>query len=248
MAAASSPLRFEPKTLLVSERFVSLQGEGLSAGAPAAFLRLGQCNLSCGFCDTPYTWDDTRFDLSAELKRISFDKLTAWIAEECPGRLIITGGEPLIQQKALGEWIAAVDAQLESQAKTRPVIEVETNGTVPPTAALRERIDQWNISPKLSNSGEPALRALRSEALAQFASLKQASFKFVVATAADAAEANVIIEEYGLNRARVLFMPLASDADALRRASPEVASLALRSRVRFSSRLHLELFGGGRGV
>lgn len=42
--------------LLVAERFgPTLQGEGPSVGQPSLFIRLSRCNLSCAFCDTPYT-------------------------------------------------------------------------------------------------------------------------------------------------------------------------------------------------
>lgn len=37
-----------PNKLLVSERFYSIQGEGKSSGVPAYFIRLSQCDLSCG--------------------------------------------------------------------------------------------------------------------------------------------------------------------------------------------------------
>lgn len=37
-----------PNKLLVSERFLSIQGEGRTSGVPAYFIRLSQCNLSCG--------------------------------------------------------------------------------------------------------------------------------------------------------------------------------------------------------
>ncbi len=54
--------------LLISEVFgPTLQGEGPSAGQAAAFVRLGACNLSCAWCDTAYTWNRDKFDLSREL-------------------------------------------------------------------------------------------------------------------------------------------------------------------------------------
>lgn len=37
-----------PNKLLVSERFYSVQGEGKTSGVPAYFIRLSQCDLSCG--------------------------------------------------------------------------------------------------------------------------------------------------------------------------------------------------------
>ena len=39
------------------EIFHTLQGEGLSAGKPAVFIRASLCNLHCVWCDTDYTWN-----------------------------------------------------------------------------------------------------------------------------------------------------------------------------------------------
>ena len=35
----------------------SLQGEGPETGRPSIFVRLSLCNLTCVWCDTPYTWN-----------------------------------------------------------------------------------------------------------------------------------------------------------------------------------------------
>ncbi len=35
--------------LLISSKFYSVQGEGISSGVPSYFIRLGLCNLTCGF-------------------------------------------------------------------------------------------------------------------------------------------------------------------------------------------------------
>src|SRR3972149_4620795 len=37
--------------------FYTLQGEGVTMGEPAVFLRLHICNLRCGWCDAWYTWN-----------------------------------------------------------------------------------------------------------------------------------------------------------------------------------------------
>src|SRR5262245_42764119 len=55
--APGSPGARIPITLQVSELFLSLQGEGPSAGTPAHFLRLQGCDVGCTWCDSKYTWD-----------------------------------------------------------------------------------------------------------------------------------------------------------------------------------------------
>jgi len=234
--------------LLVSERFVSLQGEGASAGAPAAFLRLGNCNLSCVYCDTPYTWDTTRYDLKEELVPLDVAEVAAWVIDHAPGRLIVTGGEPLLQHKLLSQLLLAVDQPLAARGARRLIVEVETNATVLPSAALLARIDQWNVSPKLGTSGEPAERRIKPAVLEAFSGLGHAYFKFVVTSDPDVAEVNQLIERFGLTRERVMFMPEATGPEQLRLRAPQVAAWALSERVRYSGRLHLELYGGRRGT
>jgi len=234
--------------LLVSETFVSIQGEGASLGAPAAFLRLGRCNLKCSFCDTPYSWDESRFDLSEELTERSLESLVDWVLEASPGRLIVTGGEPLIQHRPLALFLSALDERRAERGEAREIVEVETNGTIEPSAELEARIDQFNVSPKLANSGEPRARALRARALQSFARLSQSFFKFVIASAEDAEEAMELVQRLGVPLGRVLFMPLAGSVIELRERQALVSEMALSKRVRYSSRLHLELYGGGRGV
>ena len=75
-----SPRRASPTppwgspVLVVAEVFgPTFQGEGPSAGRRAMFLRLGRCNLDCAWCDTPYTWDWSRFDPAVELHRRTVD-------------------------------------------------------------------------------------------------------------------------------------------------------------------------------
>jgi organic radical activating enzyme len=40
--------KIDPKKLLISSDFYSIQGEGISSGIPSYFVRLGICNLTCG--------------------------------------------------------------------------------------------------------------------------------------------------------------------------------------------------------
>jgi organic radical activating enzyme len=40
--------KIDPKKLLISSDFYSVQGEGISSGIPSYFVRLGICNLTCG--------------------------------------------------------------------------------------------------------------------------------------------------------------------------------------------------------
>jgi len=246
-------------SLTVSELFVSVQGEGPSTGKAAAFVRLGHCNLTCSYCDTAYTWDFARYDENEELRAIPAADIVRFLCESAPGRAIFTGGEPLIQQKVLGALLAEVDQESTARASTardprpwaesggRLLVEVETNGTIRPTSALAERVDQWNVSPKLASSGEPANRRLRESTLEWFAAEARAYFKFVVGSRADADEAMALARRLGLAEERVFFMPMAKDRAELEAREPGVLALAQELGVRSTTRLHLKLWDGARG-
>ncbi len=226
--------------LKVSEIFDSVQGEGQSAGKPATFLRLAHCNLRCVYCDTKYTWDWQAFRYDDEVRAAHVDELAARLNGAAGKRLIITGGEPLVQAKALVPLLGELGAEI--------VIEVETNGTLPPPEALLERVNQWNVSPKLENSGEAERERFRPEVLTLLRDTGRAWLKLVVGSPGDCDEAEALATRLGWPRERVLFMPLAATrADHSARA-PLIAAEALARKLGYSPRLHVELWDGQRGV
>jgi organic radical activating enzyme len=226
--------------LRVSEIFQSVQGEGASAGEPALFVRLATCNLTCVWCDTKYTWDWSAYRYADEVSLCSVDEVAEQIVSRAPPRLIITGGEPLLQQAGLADLVLRLPREL--------VIEVETNGTLAPTAELAARIDQWNVSPKLASAQIPEQRRLRPEALLALAATGRAWLKLVIDSEADALEADDWIERLEWPRDRVLFMPQARTRDELSRRAPAVRVACESRGVRFSPRLHVERWDGRRGV
>jgi len=74
--------------LNVIEIFKSIQGEGLYTGYPAIFIRLAGCCVQCEWCDTDYVGNTKRM---IEVQIIEEIKLLG------KGIIVITGGEPLIQ-------------------------------------------------------------------------------------------------------------------------------------------------------
>jgi 7-carboxy-7-deazaguanine synthase len=227
-------------TLRLSEIFESIQGEGASAGKPCIFVRLATCNLRCTWCDTRYTWDWDTYDYDAEVKRIDVAAVATRVAAHASRRVVVTGGEPLLQQKALASFLAALPADL--------FVEVETNGTIAPAEPIAARVDQWNVSPKLAHSGEPADRRFVRDALVAFRDTGRAWLKVVVGSEADAREADTLVASLDWPRERVLLMPLASTREELLPLVPLVSLLARERGVGVSPRLHVEKWGGRRGV
>jgi 7-carboxy-7-deazaguanine synthase len=226
--------------LRISEIFESVQGEGASAGTPSIFVRLAVCNLRCTWCDTRYTWDFAAYDYDVEVKRLPVSDVVARVVASDGTHLVVTGGEPLLQQPALEQLLQALPS-------TR-YVEVETNGTIAPSPSLAARVDQWNVSPKLGNSGEPRERRIVAAPLTAFRVTGRAWLKLVVEAEADAAEVRALVDELAWPRERVLFMPQASTRDALAERTPLVLRLARDHGVATSPRLHIERWGGQRGV
>lgn len=230
----------ESAKLKVSEIFESLQGEGVSSGAPCVFVRLAQCNLHCTWCDTKYTWDFERFRYEDEVREQTAAQIAQVVNAASSRRLVLTGGEPLLQQRSLKELFARLAPDI--------TVEVETNGTILPEPAALSRVNQWNVSPKLANAGDPEQFRIKPEVLAAFRDSGRAYLKLVVESEADYAEADSLVARLAWPSDRVLFMPQASDRAQLREASFAVAEAARARSFRFSSRLHLELWGGRRGT
>jgi len=178
-------LRLDHFVYLVNEIFQSLQGEGPAIGSPALFIRLSGCNLNCDYCDTE----------NQVGSRMSINDLTYEI-EKSPARVVLTGGEPML---AGDELIPLAQAII----KTGRTLDIETNGTISPPAGFAKYIDNYVISPKLSNSG----LWLADRKLAE--ALPLGPLKFVVAKVDELDEAKEIVEK--MPGREIFIMPQGAD-------------------------------------
>jgi organic radical activating enzyme len=228
--------------LIVAERFgdeqPTFQGEGPSMGTPALFIRLSRCNLTCGWCDTKFTWDWENYDPRAEAERQSVAELAEWAGRSPAPLVVITGGEPLLQQRPLVPLVRRLLA-----AGKR--VEVETNGTVVPDAALMVDGVRFNVSPKLGNSGVSIGRRVVPEALAALTASGRAVFKFVACEPADLAEIEEIAGRFDLDPIYVL--PEGADVQRLLDTTRAVADAVAARGWHLTSRLHVLAFGAARG-
>ena len=232
-----------------AEIFASLQGEGPSAGMPVAFIRLSRCNLACVWCDTAYTWrfegdnrphrDETAFDKTANQVKLSPEKAAAKVAALGQKRLVITGGEPLMQSGALADMLAILP-DIE--------VEIETNGTTRANAHVDIRVDQYNVSPKLAHSGNDAALALIPERLDFYASDPRAFFKFVIAEPADVDEVLELQRQHMIAPSKIYLMAEGTTSEALRERQKWLSPLCLRHGFRMSDRMHIHLYGDTRGT
>ena len=222
------------------EIFRSLQGEGVNAGAPSVFLRLATCNLACTWCDTKYTWDWARYSYNDEVVPLERDDVEQRVRSFDLPHLVITGGEPLLQQREL----APLAASLKRLGFTS---EVETNGTLAPLPEMAEAVSQWNVSPKTESSGNRADRREVRQALEAFRELDNAYFKFVIVEPEDVDEVCRLADRYGLTPQRMLLMPEGTTAESIQARGKWVAEECARRGFRFTTRLHILLWGDERG-
>ena len=109
----------------IVEIFHSVQGEGFHAGIPHVFIRFGNCNLRCEWCDTDFlTYEEMELEDIVE-KVLSYG---------C-NRVIFTGGEPAMKDlRTIGKILKSHNISLS----------IETNGTI----VVDSIIDWICVSPK----------------------------------------------------------------------------------------------------
>ncbi len=226
--------------------FYTIQGEGPSMGEPTVFLRLHICNLRCVWCDAWYTWNPKSKEFWTESKQWTIEQAVErvsqeWGAEnpEIQKRLVITGGEPLLQKDQIDQLIEKLGKEW--------IIEIETNGTVLPTEMQLARC-QFNCSPKLRNSQNND-NARKHPEVINVLSKVNTVFKFVVMHNDDLDE----IEEdwvkgMGIPAEMVILMPQGVTADEVRHNAQRVVEYAKRKGYRLLGRLQNEIWGAKRGV
>lgn len=225
--------------LRVAETFgPTFQGEGPSAGQRAAFIRLSGCPVRCSWCDEPQTWDWSRFDRQAEHRPMTAGQVCAWADEIRADLVVITGGEPLVQQQGLTELVSVL-------AGCGRRVEIETSGTIAPVPALAASVSMFTVSPKLASSMVPCERRIRPQALAAFAASGKAVFKFVACGRGDLAEVADLEARFGL--APVWIMPEGVTPDVVLAGMRDLADDVLRRGWHLTGRMHVLLWGDARG-
>ena len=173
-----------------------------------------------------------------ELRAVGIGDLVAQVAATGVERVVVTGGEPLLQQRRLVPFLLA--------ARERGwAAEVETNGTIAPRREVVAAVERFNVSPKLSGSGVPPERALRADALAALRDSGRAVFKFVVVHPAELDEVAAVVDAHGL--APVWIMPAGTTAEAVLACGRALADPVLDRGWHLTTRLQVLLWGSERG-
>jgi 7-carboxy-7-deazaguanine synthase len=236
------------KQIQVNEFYGTIQGEGSSAGRLCVMLRLAHCNLNCNFCDSPYAWnfgEDGSFkhglktyQRANEVKVMEVDALAKKIDSIGAPLLVVTGGEPMIQQSSL----VPLFEKLEKIER----IEIETNGTISPIKSFDPYVDQYNVSPKLANSGNEKERRYQPSVLQSMAT--KAIFKFVYGGEGNDAEINEIVGKNSIHPSRVWIMPLGKTRTEISETRDLAVHFAQRNGYNYSPRIHIDIWDNKRAV
>jgi 7-carboxy-7-deazaguanine synthase len=231
--------------MLVSEIFLSLQGEGELTGVPSVFVRTSGCNLRCTWCDTPYaSWNP-------EGEPRSVVQIVAAVESFPAARhVVLTGGEPMIAKD-----IRLLAAELKNLGRH---LTIETAATVAPDGIA---CDLASLSPKLLNSApdpiEHAAWRRKHEATRWQPDVVRAwidrypyQFKFVVARPPDIEELEDMLAalDRDVPRHKVLLMPEGTSLEKIRSRAGWLAELCKARGYRYAHRLHIELYGNQRGT
>ena len=220
---------------LADPLFFSLQGEGATIGRPSIFIRLMGCSVGCVWCDTKYSWSGP----PVEEKTIS--EILDFCEEHEGAQVVVTGGEPL-ESPQFPTLIEALHA-----AGLR--VEVETAGHIPPSEDLLERVDQWNVSPKLQSA--QISEEKQPTTIDWLRRAKEPYLKFVVHQADELDEVESVLIKYSLGdfpRSRVIISPGGKTREQMEHRLFALAEPAMNRGFRFTPRLHVMLWGDKRGV
>ena len=193
-------------------------------------------------CDTFYTWDWSRVNKEDEAHKMEFqdvaDKVRAVLPPGPNPMLVISGGEPLLQQDSLAQVMDLLGPDVH--------VEVETAGTIAPTGRFLERVNAFNVSPKLEHSGNEKTKRYRADALnALRDSGKVQGWKFVAAKPEDLDEVQELVDLHDLKP--VFIMPEGVTKEALEEHAKALIDSVIARGWRLTPRLHIQLWGNERG-
>jgi 7-carboxy-7-deazaguanine synthase len=257
------------KTLFLSDDFVfyTLEGEGKYIGYPSVFMRLSMCNLTCiGFkspdapfgCDSYVSW--------SKKNKMTFEEIAQYFEKNDyhsrlkEGALLkLTGGEPFIQQKNLLEFVhfirdrwgfvdysKVLDATANKPLGPTLYIDFETNGTILPDAGWLTTGCEvtYTTSPKLSVNGDPEDKRFKPEVI-RYLIKHKACFKFVAKQESDLDEMYekfVDNPDINLPEELIWIMPMCGSRDELIKIGPAVADICKKYNLKFSNRMHLQVW------
>ncbi|MEU3455290.1 7-carboxy-7-deazaguanine synthase QueE [Micromonospora sp. NPDC006766] len=235
----------------------------MNLGRRALFVRLMRCNLTCGYpgmprtadaaavgamvCDTEYTWNTAKHDLQAapamsaaeiwdELVRL--DPATGNPGLAPVDLIVVSGGEPLLHSGIVTDLARLASASGKA-------LEIETNATIAPDAALIAAGARFNAGLKLASSAVPYGKRVKPQVITQLQASGQVRWKFVVTGPDDVREIAGLQQEFGLTE--VWLSPEGTSVDVVISRMRWLADVALAHGWNLTTRQHVLIWGDERG-
>lgn len=213
--------------LVVSEIYKTIQGEGRLQGVPSVIIRSVGCNLHCRWCDS---------QISSVSEQLNVDQLYSKVDDlNLKSKyLVITGGEPLIQDD-----IVEISNFFHEKGYH---ITVETNATIYKAISC----DLVSMSPKLPHSVN-SIPTIRKDIIHKFISNYDYQLKFVVRDRdEDFKIIRMIVDEVGdIPVSKVLIMPLANSRYELYLNQKSIVRKCIEYGFTYTNRLQLQIWDAG---
>ena len=208
----------------ICEIFNSIQGEGLTMGAPTVFVRAVGCNLRCSWCDTGYSFEGgTEMTVDEIVDRVG----------DC-FRVCFTGGEPMLQPDA----VELIDRLVGKGIQ----VVLETNGSVDLSGVPKDDAVLISMDWKCPLSGSTGSMLESNLDLLG----RKDQLKFVIGDEGDLDYAVDFVRGRGLDsRTNVIFGPVGGTVNLER---PVDRVLEEHLDVRVLPQLHKIIWGNRTGV
>jgi 7-carboxy-7-deazaguanine synthase len=236
----------------------------VTLGRRALFARFMDCNLTCGYpkapdsagapvegkmlCDTEYTWNAAKRDLTAGVRHLTPQEIWDGLMKLDPSTtnpsvapvdlIVASGGEPLLRKQAL-IYLAT------RAAATGRQMEIETNATIKPGAELVATGVAFNAGLKLATSAVPRKKRIKEDAIAEIQASGRARWKFVVCCPGDLAEIAQLQREFALTE--IWLSPEGTNPAAVVKRMRMAADAALAHGWNLTTREHVLIWGDRRG-
>lgn len=216
--------------ILAEPIFLSLQWEWPNTGKPSIFIRFYGCNLCCKRCDSLYAVNNPEWIINTTV-----DEVVEQVKKLKCHNIVFTGWEPTLFYKD----IQAIQDALWWENYTW---EIETNGTTP----IKNKFNQINISPKLSNSWNEPYKMKALYELPVYAVYPiSICFKFVAKDKEDFKDIKSFIRKYWVGKNQVWIMPEWTTGES--QVNKEVLQFCIDNEYRYCQRMHILLFWNRKG-
>ena len=205
--------------LKINEIFYSIQGESSYTGLPCIFIRLTYCNLRCSYCDTEYAFYDG--------KDMSIDDILSEIKKYPTNLVMVTGGEPLIQNYCIN--------LIKKLINKKYSVMLETSGSLKLNKVPKKVIKIVDFKCPSSNMMDKNDWTILSDID------KNDEIKFVIGNKEDYDWSKKMINKYKLNKlCPILFSPVYNKLN-LKNLSKWILKDGIN--VRLQSQLHKDIWG-----